>query len=118
MDGDAMWERFGTPFDARPFFARVRSDLLDLLAALPPDAWDRLTAAAPWRVRDVVAHLLGDDVGRLSRSRDAHVASGPRPGEPFPAFLHRLNDEWVTATARISPRLLVDLLRTTGPQIE
>jgi hypothetical protein len=33
------------------------------------------------------------------------------------AFINRHNAEWVAATQRISPRLLVDLLRFTGEQV-
>jgi uncharacterized protein (TIGR03083 family) len=110
-------EAFGTPLDARPFFVATRAELLGLLGDLTPDEWHRPTAAAPWAVRDVVAHLLGDDVGRLSRSRDRYLATAPREDESLPQFLHRLNEQWVTATARISPALLMDLLRTTTPQV-
>jgi uncharacterized protein (TIGR03083 family) len=116
-DEEGAWEAWGTPLDARPFFARSRSELIDLLDTLAPDEWHRPTAAAPWTVHDVVAHLLGDDVGRISRARDQYVAPGGRADESLPQLVHRLNDEWVRATARISPRLLVDLLRTTTPQV-
>ncbi len=33
-----------------------------LLAELPDDEWDRLTASAGWTVRDIVAHLVGQHV--------------------------------------------------------
>ena len=117
MNGTDAEEAFGPPLDARHLFAQARSALLDLLTGLGADEWDRPTAAAPWAVRDVVAHLVGDDVGRLSRSRDRHVAPAARPHESLPELVHRLNHEWVTAAARISPVLLVDLLRTTTPQV-
>ena len=64
-----------------------------------------------------MAHVLGDDLGRLGRGRDGHIAGGPAPGEPFAAFIHRLNDEWVRAAARLSPRLLCDLLDVTSAQV-
>ena len=37
--------------------AAERSDLADLLAALPPQAWDLPTLCVGWRVRDLVAHV-------------------------------------------------------------
>jgi uncharacterized protein (TIGR03083 family) len=107
----------GPRIDARDVLVTDRAALLDLLRGLDPQDWERPTAAAPWVARDVVAHLLGDDLGRLARTRDGHTAGGPRPDETFPAFIHRLNDEWVTAAARLSPRLLVDLLEATLPQV-
>jgi uncharacterized protein (TIGR03083 family) len=97
--------------------ARDRADLLDLLRALSAVEWEQPTAAAPWVVRDVVAHILGDDVSRLARGRDGHQVDGPGPGEPLPAFIHRFNGQWVDATRRASPRVLIDLLTVTTEQV-
>jgi uncharacterized protein (TIGR03083 family) len=112
VDGD-----FGAKIDARAVFEQDRAALLRLLNALSPHDWQRPTAAAPWVVRDVVAHLLGDDLARLARSRDGHRSGAPAPAEGFAAFINRLNDEWVRAAGRISPRLLTDLLAVTSPQV-
>jgi uncharacterized protein (TIGR03083 family) len=108
---------FGSRIDARGHRAVDRAAFRRLLGDLDPGDWERSTAAAPWTVRDVVAHVLGDDLGRLARSRDGHVAGGPGPGEPFAGFIHRINDEWVRATARLSPRVLLDLLDVSSPQV-
>ncbi len=75
------------------------------------------TVAAPWVVRDVVAHIFGDDVSRLARGRDGHQVDAPGPGEPLPAFIHRFNGQWVNATRRASPRVLIDLLTVTTEQV-
>lgn len=114
MPGTAV---FGDRIDVRDEFVRCRTRLLELLDDLAPGEWERPTAAAPWTVRGLAAHLLGDDLNRLSRSRDEHTGDGPRPGESLPAFIHRINDEWVRATARISPAALVAMLRTTTPEV-
>lgn len=108
---------FGPRIDVRTEFDRDRAALLRLLRELTPADWERATAAAPWVVRDVVAHLLGDDVGRLARMRDGHAVAAPSAHEPLAVFIHRLNDEWVRAASRISPRALVDLLEVTTPQV-
>ncbi|MGH3585125.1 MAG: maleylpyruvate isomerase N-terminal domain-containing protein [Pseudonocardia sp.] len=50
--------QFGRRIDARDVFGRDRDVLLQLLRDLSPDEWERPTAAAPWVVRDVVAHLV------------------------------------------------------------
>ncbi|HXV94570.1 MAG TPA: maleylpyruvate isomerase family mycothiol-dependent enzyme, partial [Pseudonocardia sp.] len=112
-----MGEPFGQKIDVRPLFEHDRSVLLALLRELGPADWERPTAAAPWTVRDLVSHMLGDDLNRLSRTRDAHSGEGPRPGEDLPAFIHRINDEWVGATRRTSPAVLTSLLEATSPQI-
>jgi hypothetical protein len=73
-------------------------------------------------VQDIAAHLLADDVGRLSGGRDDHdnpdFAAGldisTLPG--LIAAIDRQNALWVEAMRRVSPRVLIDLLRLTGEQ--
>jgi uncharacterized protein (TIGR03083 family) len=107
----------GPLVDARPDLRRTRGALLALLAELTPQQWRRETAAAPWLVRDVVAHLLGDDVGRISRGRDGHPTLSPGADETLPVFLDRINDEWVRAMVRASPHVLLALLGTTSQHV-
>jgi len=38
-----------------------RQDLVDLLGQLTPEQWDRPSLCTGWRVRDVVAHMIGYD---------------------------------------------------------
>lgn len=105
------------PFDPRPLFWQVRSSLLTLLSSLTPGDWEAPTAAGPWLVHDLVSHLLGDDLGRLSRSRDAYTSDGPAQDETLATFLNRHNARWVDAAKQLSPRVLSDLLTTTSAQI-
>jgi uncharacterized protein (TIGR03083 family) len=101
-------------------FAALRTQLLGVLADLSADDWARPTAAPGWSVKDVAAHLLGGDVGILSRKRDGFCP----PGAVFQTYgelvelVNRLNREWVQAAQRMSPRLLCELLAFTGPQVE
>ncbi len=103
--------------DTRPELARVRRALSVLLPELSAADWQQPTACAPWLVRDVVAHILGDDLARLSRSRDGHPSPGRAAGEALPVFLHRHNQQWVDAAGRISTVLLRDLLEAVTPQV-
>ena len=50
----------------------------------------------------------------VSRHRDGYSPRQPRPGETLVPFLNRWNDEWLTATRRLSPPLLIELLRLAG----
>jgi uncharacterized protein (TIGR03083 family) len=101
-------------------FAALRTQLLGVLADLSAEDWARPTAAAGWSVKDVAAHLLGGDVGILSRKRDGFCP----PGAVFQGYaelvelVNRLNREWVQAAQRMSPRLLRELLAFTGPEVE
>jgi uncharacterized protein (TIGR03083 family) len=104
----------GPPIDVRPLFARQQAAFVDLLRGFGATQWARPTICPGWDVKDVAAHVLGDHLGRLSRHRDGYTAEGPRDGEAFPAFLDRINGEWVTAARRLSPRLLTEQLTLFG----
>ena len=103
-----------------PLFPGERAALLDLLRDLSPDEWDVPTACPGWSVKDVAAHLLGDDLGRLSWGRDGYAhpafAAGldiaSLPG--LVAAIDRQNADWTTGAWRMSPRLIVELLALTG----
>ncbi len=99
-------------------FPEERRELLALLAQLPDEDWDRPTVCAGWSVKDVGLHLLGDDLGVLSRKRDRHAVPAPRTDtwSEMVASLNGWNQRWVEAARRISPRLLLDLLAFTGEQ--
>ena len=112
------------PIETLPLFAGERSALLALLGDLSASDWEASTVCPGWSVKDVVAHLLGDDIGRLSWGRDGYVnpdfAAGldiaTLPG--LVAAIDRQNAVWVTGARRISPRLLIELLKTTGELTE
>ena len=108
------------PVFVSDLFLPLHSELITLLRGLEASDWDRPTLCALWSVRDIAAHLLDDDLRRLSSHRDGQsLPSAPR--EPTAAglldFINRLNAEWVAVARRLSPRVIVDLLTVTGPQI-
>lgn len=109
-----------TPIYVAELFAPLHRALVDLLRALPPDAWERPTVAGSWRVRDVAAHLLDVDLRKLSGHRDGHL---PPPDEPIDsygelvAYLNGLNGGWVDAARRLSPRVLTELIAFAGPMV-
>jgi uncharacterized protein (TIGR03083 family) len=105
------------PLDVVDLIAEERMALLALLDDLRPDEWRLPTACAGWSVHDLALHMLGDDLGVLSRGADAYQALAPAPEEPFVAFIDRINAEWLTAARRLSPRLTRDLLAFTGPRL-
>lgn len=53
-----------------------REELADLLEALTPEQWDAETLCARWRVRDVVAHIIGYDGLSLGRLAGLYVRGG------------------------------------------
>lgn len=110
-----------SPVSVVDLFPGERESLLDLLAGLSSGQWNNPTVCPGWSVKDVALHLLGVDVGILSRRRDGFhdhslsdtVAEGEEWSD-LVTYVDRLNEVWVTAARRISQRLLCELLRWTG----
>lgn len=114
--GPAPLEPLGPRYVAH-LFVPLLGELLTLLRGLSPDEWDRATVAGAWRVRDIAAHLLDDDLRKLAACRDDHLLPLDGPIETdrdLARFINGLNGSGVAYAARLSPRLLVDLLATTG----
>lgn len=99
-------------------FAPTLEALLELLRSLSGDDWQRPTVCVGWSVKDLAAHLLGGEVGILSRQRDGYPPAGkPITGwEELVALINQLNKSWVEAARRLSPSVLCDLLEHTGAQ--
>jgi uncharacterized protein (TIGR03083 family) len=99
-------------------FPEILSALVRLLSSLSAEEWQEPTVCPSWSVQDVALHLLGGQIGNLSRRRDGHALEAPVANwEELVAFLNDLNQGWVQGARRISPRLLIDLLRFTGIQL-
>jgi len=109
------------PIMVLDLFPQERKQLLELFSELEPEEWEQPTICPGWTVKDIGLHLLGDDVGYLSGARD-HF-SNPlfrntdlREWKSLVKHINDANESWVKATARISPKLLADLLERTGQQ--
>jgi len=109
------------PADYSSLFSSERRLLVELLGGFAPPDWDRMTPCPGWSVLDLVCHLVGDDFGLLARRRDGHFGTRPphelANDEDFARWLDGLQDDWVRAARRISPRLAIDLLEWSGPRV-
>lgn len=101
-------------------FPELRRNLLELLESLGDEEWNLPASARLWSVKDVALHLLGGDIGILSRKRDAFSPPGPPIGnwEELVKIINDLNQAWLQAARRLSTRVLSDLLAHLGPQVE
>lgn len=102
-------------------FAGLSDELLRLLRQLSPDQWERPTVCPGWSVKDLVAHLLGGNIGRLSFGRDRLLrkesARAPASNAELIAWINEQNAAWVQAAERISPPVLIDFLAMTDQQV-
>ena len=90
--------------------------LIELLESLDKSDWNKRTVAKLWTVKDVVAHLLDGNIRILSGLRDRHKLDSPKIGsyQDLLDYLNQLNADWVLAMKRVSPKMLMDLLKQTG----
>ena len=102
-----------------PLFGEVRRELVSLLKDLREEEWRLPTAAAKWKVKDVALHILGGDVGNLSRRRDGFsLAADVSSYEKLVTFINEINAVWVAAGQRMSTRMLIDLTEHVGRQAD
>jgi uncharacterized protein (TIGR03083 family) len=108
------------PIDVRDRFVPLYDRFFELVSGLSSAEWDFATVCDGWSVKDIADHLLGGDIGLLSRQRDGYFGAQPAQIASWEALVHFIddqNDQWVRATQRISPQLLSDLFRVTAPQV-
>lgn len=109
------------PIHTVELFPQLSAELLNLLKSLPPPAWELETACPTWSVKDVAAHLVGGNLGRLSFGRDRHISPqrdlAPGSYPELVDYINRQNAEWIEVARRISPGLLLEFLELTDPQL-
>jgi uncharacterized protein (TIGR03083 family) len=106
------------PFLCAHLLRKVDEKLIALLRSLEPTEWDLQTVAPLWKVRDVAAHLLDTPLRKLSMVRDSCYVEGVtvRSQQDVIALVNRLNAEGVTVYRRLSPSVLIDLMKLACEQ--
>jgi len=102
-------------------FRPLNSKLIAMLRALAPADWSRVTVAGSWTIKDVASHLLDGNLRVISMYRDNWQlpSASMNTYRELVDYLNRLNAEWVAATRRLSPDVLLELLETTHePYVE
>lgn len=103
--------------DTTALFPTLHQKLIDLLRGLSPDDWHRNTICAGWSVKDVASHLLDGSLRTITLYRDGYSATEKpdiRSYRDLVDYLNKLNNDWVRATRRLSPAVLVDWLEQVG----
>src|SRR5262249_41177853 len=97
---------------------RVDEKLIDLLGLLTPGEWELHTVAPLWKVRDVAAHLLDTALRKLSMVRDKWYvdAADIRSPQDLTSFVNELNRAGVSVYRRLSPRILIDMMKAACQQ--
>ena len=115
MNGQSLGS---TPILCAHLLRRVDEKLIDLLGSLMPSEWDLQTIAPLWKVRDVAAHLLDTVLRKLSMVRDSCSVEALTISSPHDviALVNRLNAEGVNVYRRLSPLVLIDMLKLACEQ--
>ena len=97
---------------------RVDEKLIELLLSLSASEWDAQTVAPRWKVRDVAAHLLDTVLRKLSLVRDSWNVETVNIQSPqdVVTLVNRLNEEGVTVYRRLSPSVLIDMMKMACEQ--
>lgn len=106
------------PILCAPLLRRVDEKLIDLLRSLSASEWDAQTVAPRWKVRDVAAHLLDTVLRKLSLVRDSWYVETTdiRSPQDVITLVNRLNEEGVTVYRRLSPPVLIDMMKLACEQ--
>lgn len=107
------------PIPTLHLFPKIDEQLILLLKSLRTDDWQKPTLAKLWTVKDVATHLLDGNIRMISMGRDGFFGETPGTIESYHQlvdFLNRLNADWVKATKRMSPAVLIELLEITGKE--
>ena len=108
------------PIEVLSLLPEERGHLLDLLLSTPRNQHETPTSCPGWSVKDIAAHLLGDDLAILSSGRDGHTF-GVYTGsswEELVDFINHRNELWVEALRRLSLNAICELLASTEERIQ
>src|SRR5215472_18346051 len=96
----------------------VDEKLIDLLRSLTASEWDLQTVAPLWKVRDVAAHLLDTTLRKLSLVRDRWYVEAVdiRSPQDLITLVNRLNREGVAVYRRLSPPVLIGMMKAACEQ--
>ena len=105
--------------DTIELFPVINDKLISFLKSLSPGDWQRQTAAKKWVIKDVASHLLDGNLRRIAMHRDGwlNVVGNIDSHKDLVNYLNEINADWVKATRRLSPQLIVELLEQTNQQV-
>jgi uncharacterized protein (TIGR03083 family) len=107
------------PIQTLHLFPILDQKLIELLTSLREEDWEKPTLAKQWTVKDIAAHLLDGNLRTLSILRDKYYGEKPEGADTYQglvSYLNRLNADWVKACKRISAKVLIGLLESSGEE--
>jgi hypothetical protein len=109
------------PIETIHLFPTLSDHLISLLKDLDIGEWNKPSPIQGRTVKDLASHLLDGSLRRLSLQRDNYAdPSGKAEIHSYSglvAYIQQLNRDWMMATRRLSPQILIALLETSEKQL-
>ena len=96
-------------------FPQLSNELFSLLESLSYEEWEKETCLKGRTVKDLASHLVDTSLRRLALQRDGYFTESPQIAsyDDLVSFIQKMNNDWIIATQRLSPRILITLLRNS-----
>lgn len=107
------------PISTAHLLTGLDSHLISFLRNIKISDWEKQTLAPKWKVKDVALHLLDGNLRSLSMLRDNHFEQTTEDLSTYKnlvTYLNTLNAEWIKATRRLSPKIIIELLENSGKE--
>ncbi|WP_158262716.1 maleylpyruvate isomerase N-terminal domain-containing protein [Photobacterium sanctipauli] len=100
-------------------FPELNQGLIELLEGFSQDEWEKETCLKGRSVKDLVSHLIDTSLRRLAMDRDHYFSEAPEihSREDLVEFIQSQNRDWILATRRLSPNMLLSLLKSSGDEL-
>ena len=105
--------------DILDVFSELNKELIVLLENLSKEDWEKETCLKNRNVKDLASHILDTSLRRLAIQRDNYVSENPEINsyEDLVDFIQKLNREWILATKRLSPEIIISLLKNSENEL-
>ena len=100
-------------------FPELNAGLIKLLNEIAPEDWENETCLKGRSVKDLVSHLVDTSLRRLAIDRDGYFSTVPEINshQDLVSFIQTQNNDWFVATKRLSPKILISLLQSSGEEL-
>jgi hypothetical protein len=99
------------PLFCEDLLKNIDNQLYEIMKNTKTEDWDKPTIYPNWNVKDIFSHIIDTSISRLSNGRDNFHGKNSTINitayKDLVALIEKSADEWVEATKRISPQVLV-----------
>jgi hypothetical protein len=91
----------------------IDDKLYEIMKNIKIEDWNRSTIYPNWKIKDIFSHIIDTSIRRLSNGRDGFNREDRKikidTYKDLVLFIEKFADEWVEATKRISPQVLLSI---------